>query len=59
MDKITKQMDRLKTNPKDISAFKGLEEEYKNTQEWDKLLDLYQLRADSIENTNKAEAAAA
>lgn len=57
MDKITKQMDRLKTNPKDISAFKGLEEEYKNTQEWDKLLDLYQLRADAIENTNKAEAA--
>ena len=54
---IKKMMDILKSNPKDIPAFKALEEQYYLSHNWKKLCELYQFRADSITTEDSAEAA--
>ena len=54
---IKKMMDILKSNPKDIPAFKALEEQYYLSHNWKKLCELYQFRADAIRTEDSAEAA--
>lgn len=53
---IKKLTDLLKSNPKDIAAFRGLEEHYFHSQNWKKLSELYQFRASSIKQSNANEA---
>lgn len=54
---LKKLMDVLKSNPRDIAAFKGLEEQYFLSHNWKQLSELYQLRADSIKRENPNDAA--
>jgi tetratricopeptide (TPR) repeat protein len=54
---LKKLMDILKSNPRDLAAFKGLEEQYFLSHNWKQLSELYQFRADSIKRENPNEAA--
>ncbi|BBM86938.1 tetratricopeptide repeat protein [Candidatus Uabimicrobium amorphum] len=56
-DHIQQMMNVLKNNPRDIEAFKKLEENYLLSHNWKQLSELYQLRADTIRNENPSEAA--
>ncbi len=54
---VKKTTEILKSNPKDVSAFKSLEEQYFLSNNWRKLTELYDFRADIIQREDTPEAA--
>lgn len=55
---VMKQMsETLRANPKDANAFKILENEYQQTQQWKKLCEICQIRLSAIKSDDAVEAA--